>query len=287
MPTSPYGVAVNQRRKRPAPPPPEPLTPPIDAHTHLDACGARTAQDVRAVLDRAEAVGVLAAVTIADDLASARWAAGATTWDDRLYAAVALHPTTCAGALTDTARSEIELLAGEQRVVAVGETGMDLYCWPDRWLRRAGRPARGLRLAYRPGQTHRQTADDPQPTPTPRFSMLAAEGPRNGDLSLLLLGAGDGAECLDAGWVLSLPARSVSPMPPAARGRRTHPRGNCWSRPTRRFDPAPRSAVRPMSRTACPTPCGRWPTCWPARRATRRGFGSTARRVYGLDPSVG
>ena len=65
------------------------------------------------MLDRAEAVGVLAAVTIADDLASARWAAGATTWDDRLYAAVALHPTR-AGALTDTARSEIELLAGEQ-----------------------------------------------------------------------------------------------------------------------------------------------------------------------------
>ena len=29
-------------RNRPAPPPPEPLAPLIDAHTHLDACGART-----------------------------------------------------------------------------------------------------------------------------------------------------------------------------------------------------------------------------------------------------
>ncbi|HTY26612.1 MAG TPA: DNAase, partial [Mycobacterium sp.] len=41
--------------KRPAPPPPERLTPLIDAHTHLDACGARDAGDVRAILDRAEA----------------------------------------------------------------------------------------------------------------------------------------------------------------------------------------------------------------------------------------
>ena len=65
------------RRDRPAPPPPEPLAPLIDAHTHLDACGARNAADVRAIADRAEAVGVQAMVTIADDLNSARWAAGA------------------------------------------------------------------------------------------------------------------------------------------------------------------------------------------------------------------
>ena len=72
----------------------------VDAHTHLDACGARSAQDVRAILDRAGAVGVQAAVTIADDLDSARWAAGAAGWDNRLYAAVALHPTR-ADALTE------------------------------------------------------------------------------------------------------------------------------------------------------------------------------------------
>ena len=43
---------------RPAPPPPEPLAPLIDAHTHLDACGAKTADTVRAICDRAAAVGV-------------------------------------------------------------------------------------------------------------------------------------------------------------------------------------------------------------------------------------
>ena len=54
--------------KRPKPPAPEPLSPLIDAHTHLDACGAETAPDVTAILDRAGAVGVRAVVTIADDL---------------------------------------------------------------------------------------------------------------------------------------------------------------------------------------------------------------------------
>ena len=45
------------------PPAPEPLAPLIDAHTHLDACGARDADDVAAILDRAGAVGVQAVVT--------------------------------------------------------------------------------------------------------------------------------------------------------------------------------------------------------------------------------
>ncbi|MGW0159331.1 TatD family hydrolase [Mycobacterium sp. NPDC003323] len=114
--------------KREKPPAPEPLTPLIDAHTHLDACGAQTAEDVTAILDRAEAVGVRAVVTIADDLDAARWAAQAADWDPRVYAAVALHPTR-AGALDDAAKAELEALSAHPRVVAVGETGIDMY-WP-------------------------------------------------------------------------------------------------------------------------------------------------------------
>ena len=69
------------------------MSPLIDAHTHLDACGAKDADDVHAIVDRAAAVGVTAVVTIADDLASARWVTQAAEWDPRVYAAVALHPT--------------------------------------------------------------------------------------------------------------------------------------------------------------------------------------------------
>jgi len=69
--------------KRPAPPAPEPLAPLIDAHTHLDACGATNAASVTAIVDRAAAVGVEAVVTIADDLASARWATEAADWAEQ------------------------------------------------------------------------------------------------------------------------------------------------------------------------------------------------------------
>jgi len=115
--------------RRPAPAPPEPLAAPIiDAHTHLDAATGTGRDDVTAAMDRAQAVGVVAAVTVADDLASAAWACEAAAWDHRVYAAVALHPTR-AGDLDDAARAEIERLSAGPRVVAVGETGLDYY-WP-------------------------------------------------------------------------------------------------------------------------------------------------------------
>ncbi|WP_330184935.1 TatD family hydrolase [Nocardia sp. NBC_01503] len=114
--------------RRPAPEPPEPLFPLIDAHTHLDACGATDAESVAAIVDRAAAVGVREVVTVADDLAAARFAVRAANWDHRVYAAVALHPTR-ANALDDAAKAELEQLAADPRVVAVGETGLDYY-WP-------------------------------------------------------------------------------------------------------------------------------------------------------------
>ena len=108
-------------------PPPEPLPlPVVDAHTHLDACGCSTQDDVAAAMARAAAVGVRQVVTVADDMASARWVGRAAGWHPDLYAAVALHPTR-ADLLDDAAKVELERLAGDPRVVAVGETGLDHY----------------------------------------------------------------------------------------------------------------------------------------------------------------
>lgn len=200
-------MAVSSKRsQRAAPPAPEPLAPLIDAHTHLDACGARSAQDVRAIADRAEAVGVLAMVTIADDLESARWAAGASEWDDRVYAAVALHPTR-ADALTDAARAEIERLAAKPGVVAVGETGMDLY-WPGK-LDGCAQPsvqreafAWHIDLAKRTGKPlmiHNRDADDAV------LDVLRAEGAPDAVIFHCFSSGPEMARrCLDAGWILSL-----------------------------------------------------------------------------------
>jgi len=106
---------------------PEALPAPVvDAHTHLDACGAKDAADVAVIVDRAASVGVERVITVADDLASAQWAAQAATWDRRVFAAIAVHPTRTS-AFSAADRAVLEELAARPRVVAVGETGLDYY----------------------------------------------------------------------------------------------------------------------------------------------------------------
>ena len=198
-------MSSHGRRSEP-PPPPSPLTPLIDAHTHLDACGASDADDVHAILDRAGAVGVTAVVTIADDLESARWAVTAADWDPRVYAAVALHPTR-ANALTDTARAELERLAAHPRVVAIGETGLDLY-WPGK-LDGCAEPAAQreafawhIDLAKRTGKPlmiHNREAD------AEVLDVLRAEGaPETVIFHCFSSGPDMARTCVDAGWLLSL-----------------------------------------------------------------------------------
>ena len=193
-------------RSRPAPPAPEPLTPLVDAHTHLDACGATDADSIRAIVDRSAAVGVQAVVTIADDLASARWVADAADADPRVYAAVALHPTR-ADALTEEARAVVERLARHPRVVAIGETGMDMY-WPGK-LDGCAEPATQkeafawhIDLAKRIGKPlmiHNRDAD------AEVLDVLRAEGaPETVIFHCFSSDAAMARTCVDAGWLLSL-----------------------------------------------------------------------------------
>lgn len=201
-------MAVNAKRsgRRERPPAPTPLSPLIDAHTHLDACGASDAADVTAIVDRAAAVGVGAVVTIADDLDSARWVTEAAEADERVYAAVALHPTRTE-ALTDQAKTVIERLAGHPRVVAIGETGLDLY-WPGK-LEGCAEPgiqrdafAWHIDLAKRTGKPlmiHNREADDQI------LDVLAAEGaPDTVIFHCFSSGPQMARRCIEAGWLLSL-----------------------------------------------------------------------------------
>lgn len=196
----------SKRTAREKPPAPEPLAPLVDAHTHLDACGAQTAEDVRTIMDRAAAVGVGQAVTIADDLDSARWVTTAVEADERVFGAVALHPTR-ANVLDDAARAELERLAAHPRVVAVGETGMDLY-WPGR-LDGCATPAEQreafawhIDLAKRTGKPlmiHNRDAD------ADVLDVLRAEGaPETVIFHCFSSGPEMAHTCVEAGWVLSL-----------------------------------------------------------------------------------
>ncbi|WPF66799.1 MULTISPECIES: TatD family hydrolase [unclassified Corynebacterium] len=118
-------------KKKPRPiPQPAPFLPHlVDAHTHLASCGADTPEAVRAVVERAAAAGVEKICTVGDGLAEAEQALRAAHWEERVYAACAIHPTR-AGELDEAARRRLVEMAAAPRCVAIGETGIDTY-----WLK--------------------------------------------------------------------------------------------------------------------------------------------------------
>ncbi|HEY5882919.1 MAG TPA: TatD family hydrolase [Nakamurella sp.] len=186
---------------KPPAPPPQPLPAPVtDSHTHLDACGYRDRQDVAGAMARAAAVGVTRVVTVADDLESARWVTRAAHWHPDLYAAVALHPTR-ADTLDEHARREIETLAADPRVVAIGETGLDHYWDAAPHDMQAEAFAWHIDLAKRLGKPvmiHDRDAHDDV------LAVLQREGAP--ERVIFHCFSGDAAmarRCADAGWYLS------------------------------------------------------------------------------------
>ncbi len=104
------------------------------------------------VVAAARAAGIARIVTVGTDLESSRWSARCAAEHDAVYAAVAIHPNDTEAATEPSVRpreprapdasaaplpappataeevlAEIEALAGQPRVVAVGETGLDYY----------------------------------------------------------------------------------------------------------------------------------------------------------------
>lgn len=115
------------------PPMPEPLPHPVvDNHCHMDM--GREGEPALApadALERAAQAGVARVVQVGCDLAGSRWAVEAANTYDTVVAAVALHPNeaprlAAQGALED-ALVEIDQLAQNPRVRALGETGLDYF----------------------------------------------------------------------------------------------------------------------------------------------------------------
>ncbi|MET8157195.1 TatD family hydrolase [Sphaerisporangium sp. NPDC005289] len=133
---------MSERPAAEVPPAPPPLdTEVFDSHCHLDimvgdrkassgdqvALAAQAASGgVERILADARAVGVTRLVTIGYDLRSSRWNAETARRHDDVYAGVAIHPNE-AHAATPEVLAEIEKLAGEPQVRAVGETGLDHF----------------------------------------------------------------------------------------------------------------------------------------------------------------
>ena len=120
---------MSKKKPRPTPVPAEPIAGLIDAHTHLASCGARSAEEVDAFVERALAAGVERICTVGDGLEEAELALQAAHFNERVFAACAIHPTR-AHELDDVARARLTEMAADERCVAVGETGIDTY-----WLK--------------------------------------------------------------------------------------------------------------------------------------------------------
>jgi TatD DNase family protein len=94
----------------------------VDTHAHLSACEPDAADLVTA----ARRVGVRRILTVGMDEASNREAIAAAGGHQEVFACVGRHPNAATG-FDREAAAEIETLAAGERVVAVGETGLDYY----------------------------------------------------------------------------------------------------------------------------------------------------------------
>jgi TatD DNase family protein len=183
------------------------VVPVFDAHTHLDAMASRAGLEpdagfVADVLRDARAVGVNAAITVGDTIASSRWCVAAANEHPHVYAAVAVHPTEIGG-LDDDGYRVLEELARDPRVVAVGETGLDYYWERTEPAAQQEHFRRHIELAKRVGKPlmiHDRDAH------ADVLRILREEGAP--DQVVFHAFSGDAAmarDCVAAGYVLSFP----------------------------------------------------------------------------------
>ncbi len=97
----------------------------IDTHTHLhwDAFEA----DREAVLQRAREAGVVQIITLGTDVASSRTSVEIAGQHPPVFAAVGIHPTEAHLARPGDVERIRKLAATHEKVVAIGEIGLDFY----------------------------------------------------------------------------------------------------------------------------------------------------------------
>jgi TatD DNase family protein len=124
--------ADGTRQKLSYPELPEPLSVgTYDNHTHLEIADGDQPMNYKDHLALANQVGILGAVQVGVTLESSKWSAGVAASDNRLLAAVAIHPNEAASYESkqklDLDIDGIAVLASQERVRAIGETGLDFY----------------------------------------------------------------------------------------------------------------------------------------------------------------
>ena len=124
--------ADGTRQKLSYPDLPEPLlVGTYDTHTHLEIADGDQPMNYLDHLALANQVGILGAVQVGVTLESSKWSAEVAATDPRLLAAVAIHPNEAARyenkQALDVDIDGIADLASQERVRAIGETGLDFF----------------------------------------------------------------------------------------------------------------------------------------------------------------
>jgi len=94
----------------------------IDTHAHLDGCE----EPPEALLARAREAGVERVITVGSGIDSCRAALAIAEGERGVFAALGIHPHQAGGPEAERLAELAELL-GQERAVAVGETGLDFY----------------------------------------------------------------------------------------------------------------------------------------------------------------
>ena len=124
--------ADGTRQKLSYPDLPEPLlVGTYDNHTHLEIADGDQPMNYQDHLALANQVGILGAVQVGVTLESSKWSAEVAATEPRLLAAVAIHPNEAAQyesmQALDVDIDGIADLASQERVRAIGETGLDFF----------------------------------------------------------------------------------------------------------------------------------------------------------------
>jgi TatD DNase family protein len=176
----------------------------IDTHCHLDHCDAPAGE----VVERARAAGLNRLATVGTDAGSIGRALEAAREHDEVFAIAGRHPHNTAG-FDHAAAEEIERLAADPKVRAIGETGLDYYRdhAPRDDQRRAFEAQ--LELAGRlglPVAIHTRAAEDDT------FAILREHAERLPAVILHCFSAPDRlAECVERGYLCSFAGNVTYP----------------------------------------------------------------------------
>ncbi len=96
----------------------------IDTHAHLDFPDYK--DDIDEVIARARKVGVEYLINVGTTVVSSIKSIELTKQYEQIYASIGIHPNE-ASKVSGGEWSRLEALAGESKVVAIGETGLDYY----------------------------------------------------------------------------------------------------------------------------------------------------------------